>query len=131
LRNINQKKSRSNVLHQWKEGAKTILTIKDTDMLKNRIRWKVYNGEIKEINQCGIGGINFKFRLTDNQELVKFSDFINSKDDLSPMNLYEFFRQNNIKFSVRPRYVKGIGLSKNIRIHVLFLLYASKIKTYA
>ncbi len=87
------------------------------ESFKQKLRWKVYNKEFKQLNEFEYSCFKFKFNIQSQKLQEQFVELICTDKTLMPWDLGNFFLQNNIKFKIKFRYVKGLGFKGN---YVLF-----------
>lgn len=102
---------------------------KGIEIIKNRIMWQAYDKNINEINEYKIklDCFLFKFKIEEKNKQRKFADLIKKESQLSSLNILDFLIRNKIEYKMELKYVKNIGLFKNIQLFIAFCIYKLKL----
>lgn len=96
-----------------------------------KLKWKIYNKDFKSINNFEYSCFKFKIKMTEQQHMEEFIEFIEEKEPLLPWDLCNFFMQRRIKYSIHFRYLKDIGYNGNwVLFKTVLFLKLQKLRVY-
>lgn len=108
------------------------ITMKDHNILLNRLKWKAANKDFTDMEKFATDSIVYVFAKPLNyDELNGFMDFIGNSDHLNhltPVDFCNYFLRQHIKFTIKFRYVRQIGLRQNYRYYKIIRILRKKLK---
>lgn len=84
-------------------------------IFKTRVKWKVAQKELKEINGYSYSYFKFKFKIVEQAIQEEFAELIGSDAFVMPWEICNFFLSKNIIFSIHFRYLLKKSPIKNFK----------------
>lgn len=98
------------------------------ESFKIKMRWQVYNKQLKEIRHFRYSCFDFKFSIKEQKLQEKFVEVI-LRDKVMPWNICDFFILNNIKYSLRFKYCNNLTIKDNSKLlKTVLILNKTKLK---
>ncbi|GCD11746.1 hypothetical protein [Clostridium tagluense] len=96
---------------------------------KIKLKWKIYHGDLKDINSFEYSCFKFKCKLNTQELMEKFAEVVCSDGTLLPWDICNFFLRNDVPYSINFRYVRPINFHGNyILWKAVMFLKKQKIK---
>lgn len=106
--------------------------IKDHNIFLTRLRWRSANKDFTDMEKFATDSIVYVFtKPLSYDEQNGFMGFIGDSEHLNhltPVDFCNYFLCKHIKFTIKFRYVKKIGLRQNYRYYKVIKLLQRKLK---
>ena len=96
---------------------------KQNKILRTRINWKINNQQFAKLNYLTYLGCMFRFDITDQAMMKKLNDFTLEKQTPYPIELCNFFLENDIAYRLEFKY----DHNQPLRINFLFWKHVIKL----